>query len=261
VVILAIASRAGADPEPRTIDSKPFRDHLEVLRDDRGGIYVVLRDGDSQRAWYGTGKALYEQVIIGSSSDGSTGSWELNIYAPRVSGIRPATLGRGADGSYSRYCSPDHDETSQLKLTLVPADQAKHVLERSTLMTSALIRRPRLLARDETGVYYYVDELRQMYGEGGQRLFVGKKGAMQKLALTDIATDTAGEIYSTKAGDLRMTLPDQDASGSASSKPTIVWVQGDKRTPLVLLDFDLNKPLIYRSLGVYTFVGTVCDDI
>jgi hypothetical protein len=40
-----------------------------------------------------------------------------------------------------------------------------------------------------------------------------------------------------------------------------VWAQGDKRTPLVLLDLDQNKPLIYRSLGVYTFVGTVCDDI
>jgi hypothetical protein len=257
-VVLALAASASAEPEPKPIDSKPFRDKLAVLRDEHGGIYAVLRDGDTQRAWYGNGKSLYEQIVVGSSSDGTDGSWELDFYVPRVSGVRPGTIHHNADGSFMRYCAPD-TAGSELKLTLVPGDQAKHLLERSTLMTSALVRKPHLLARDETGVYYYVDELRKLYGEGGFRVFVGKKGGMRQLPLTDIATDTAGEIFATKSGDIRLVYEHDDPNGNA--KPTIAWVQGEKRTTLVRLDLDANAPVIYRGLGVYPFVGTICDDL
>jgi hypothetical protein len=257
VVVLAVATSASAEPEPKVIDSKPFRDKLVVLRDEHGGIYAV--DRESEKAWYGTGKSLYEQVVQGSSSDGSDGSWELDIWVPRVSGFRPGTIRHNADGSFMRYCSPDATPGTELKLTLVPADQAKHLLERSQLMTMALVRQAHLLARDETGVYYYVDEFRRQYGEGGYRVFVGKKGAMRQLPLTDIATDTAGEIFATKSGDIRLVFNRDDQSGD--SKPMIAWVQGEKRTALVMLDLQANLPVIYRGLGVYPFVGTICDDL
>jgi len=71
-------------------------------------------------------------------------------------------------------------------------------------MTSAIVRVPHVFARDDAGVYYYVDRIAKVYGGKGFRVFVGKKGAMKQLALTDVASDSEGDVFSTKTGDLRL---------------------------------------------------------
>jgi hypothetical protein len=133
-------------------------------------------------------------------------------------------------------------------------DKAKAVLDKSTFMTSAMIRKPRMLARDDAGVYYYVDEIRTQYGGKGYRVFVGKKSAMKELPLTDIATDAAGDVFSTKTGDLRLVR-------RSDVKDSALWVHGEKRTELFMLDTDANSAVIYKDFGIYGFVGTVCDDM
>ena len=46
-------------------------------------------------------------------------------------------------------------------------------------------------------------------------MFVGKKGAMKQLPLTDVASDTAGEVFATKTGDLRLVaIAERDADAS-----------------------------------------------
>jgi hypothetical protein len=122
-------------------------------------------------------------------------------------------------------------------------------------MTTALIRRPYMLARDDSGVYYYVDVIRDQYGGNGYRVFVGKKGAMKQKPLTDIAKDTAGDVFATKTGDLRIV---RDVT---ENKTEIAWVKGGKRSPLVVLDTDANEPLIFKQLGVYAFTGNICDTL
>jgi hypothetical protein len=251
--MVATLSSAAADPKPKPVDIKPFRDQLVVLTDGDGGTYVV-QPGSDGRAFYGTGgksKNFYEQIIYGRSSDGSAGSWDLSIWAPRVPNLQPGSIGKKADGTYFRYCGQDNTTT----LTQVTGDKAKAVLDKSAFFTSAIIRRPYLLARDDGGIYYYVDVIRKDYGGKGFRVFVGKKGAMKQKPLTDIASDTAGDVFATKTGDLRMV---RDAEKDSS---TVTWVKGEKRVTLRVLDTDANSVLIFKDLGVYGFVGTICDNL
>jgi hypothetical protein len=136
----------------------------------------------------------------------------------------------------------------------VPDDKAKPILDKAQFMSTAFIRRPHLLARDDSGVYYYVDVIRKEYGGKGYRVFVGKKGAMKQRPLTDIATDSAGDVFATKTGDLRMV------KDNTEGKQTITWVKGEKRIQLSFLDTDVNSQLIFKDLGVYSFTGSICEN-
>ena len=250
VGVLAIAGIASADPKPKPVDIKPIRDKLIVLTDAEGGTYVAM-PGKDARLWYGApkSKALYEQIVISRSENQGEGTWDLGVWAPRVPNIQPGAILRKADGTFERYCGGDHT----LALTPASADQSKTILDKSQFLTTAMIRRPHMLARDDAGIYYYVDVIRDQYGGKGYRVFVGKKGAMKQRPLTDIATDTAGDVFGTKTGDLRIVRD--------SDKDTITWVKGDKRTTLSRLDTDASSVLIFRDLGVYTFIGSICESV
>jgi hypothetical protein len=113
-----------------------------------------------------------------------------------------------------------------------------------------------MLARDDRGTYYYVDRLKKALGGKSFRVFVGKKGAMKQVPLTDVATDSAGEVFATKTGDLRL---DHNVNNNSDQKAG--WIRGEKRTELITLDVDVNSPLIYSDLGIYPFLGTICDNV
>ena len=244
------ASAAVADPAPKPVDIKAQKSQGVVLQDPQGGIYVVFR-GDDPKVFYGpNAKSVYEQIIVGSSSDGD-GGWEFNTWAPRVpDGPHLGSIEHKKDGTYKKDCRGKDD----LTLTEVGPDKARMVLDKTAFLTMATIRVPHLLARDDSGVYYYVDRIAKQYGGKGYRVFVGRKGAMKQLPLTDVASDSAGDVFSTKSGDLRLV------TNSESSKQTMTWVKGEKRTELVFLDTDLNSVVIFKDLGLYTFLGTLCDN-
>jgi len=250
-VLLLASLTAAAEPKPKAVDIKAFRDQLVVLTDADGGLYVVL-PGKDGRLWYGTAKTkkLYEQIVTGRFVDGKAGAWDLSVWAPRVPNIQPGSVGRNQDGNFFRFCGTDKITT----LTQVTGDKATAVIDKASFLSTAMIRRPHLLARDDSGVYYYVDIIRNEYGGKGHRVFVGKKGAMKQRPLTDVATDTAGDVYATKTGDLRIV---RDATGD---KDAITWVKGEKRTQLFNLDTDANSVLIYKELGIYTFTGNICEN-
>lgn len=248
ITAMAGAGAAGADPQPKRVDLAALRDQAVVLVDGDGGSYIVIRGGKETRVFYGAGpgKPLHEQVITSRSQNGD--AWSIGVWAPRVAETRPGTIERAADGSYQKTCDGKDDH----QLTQVTGDKARVVLEKSSILTSALIRRPHVLARDDGGTYYYVDALTRQYGGKGYRVFVGKKGSMKELPLTDVASDTAGDVFATKTGDLRLVT---------SPTKTATWVRGGKRTELIALDLDVNSPLIFRDLGLYKFLGTICDNI
>jgi hypothetical protein len=247
-VVALVASDAVADPKPTAVDIKPFRDQLIVLQDAQGGTYAVLPPGGDARVFYGNGKTLYEQVVVTRSSNGETGQWDVGLWAPRVPNVQPGIVQHKADGTWHRYCG-DED----LELTQRTGDKAKQILDKSAFMTSAMVRIPRFLARDDAGIYYYVDEIRKAYGGKGYRVFVGKKGAMKEMPLTDVALDAAGDVFATKTGDLRLV---KDAGAREAT-----WVRGEKQTKLHTLDTDVSSPLIFSELGVYTFIGTICENL
>jgi hypothetical protein len=245
-----IASTALAEPKPKAVDIKSFRDKLVVLQDADGGTYVVL-PGEGARVWYGLPKKpLYEQLVQGRSTDGD--KWDISVFAPRVSKFQPGSVQFKGSGDYIRWCG----DSSQTPLTQLSSDKAKTVLDKSSFMSSAMIRRPYLLARDDSGVYYYVDVIRDEYGGNGFRVMVGKKGALKQKPLTDIASDSAGDIFSTKTGDLRFVK-----SVDEDKKTTTYWVKGSKKIELVSLDIEQNERMIYKDLGVYTFIGSLCENL
>jgi hypothetical protein len=254
IVMLACLSGAAlaGDPKPTPVDIKAFRDKLVIYEDSQGGLYVVDPIGDDTRIWYGNdGKAVYEQTIISRSSNGETGAWSIGVWAPRLSGLTPALVARSDDGTFQRWC-----DNESIPLKVVAADRVKQLLGKLTFSSSAIVRRAHLFARDDRAVYYYVDMLSKKHGGAGYRLFAGKKGAMKELALVDVASDSGGEVYSTKTGDMRFVIDKDD-----HAKDLAYWVKGDKKQQLVLLDVDTNSHVIWRELGIYGFLGTPCDEL
>jgi len=246
------ATTAAADPTPKPVDIKALKAKPIVLQDAQGGTYVVFRETDEAKVFFGpNAKAVYEQVIIGSSSDGE-GRWEYNTWAPRVpEGPHLGSLEHKKYGTFLKSCRGKDD----MGLSELTGDKARAVLGKAQFPTMGIIRVPHLLARDDSGVYYYVDRLAKIYGGKGYRVFVGKKGAMKQLPLTDVASDSAGDVFSTKSGDLRLVR------NSDNNKETMTWVKGEKRTELVFLDTDINSVVIFKDLGLYTFLGTLCDNV
>lgn len=252
--VLLLAAGVHADPTPRPADIADYKDTLIVLEDAEGGIYAVSNERTAAHVFYGPGKAkvLYEQILEGSRGrDGS--AWSIAIHAPRMAYPFMGTLARRKDGTYFRACG--HDLFAEL--TVVTGDRAKAILDKWKFLTSTMIRRPYLLARDDRGVYYYVDVLRDLYGGNGHRVFVGKKGALKQKALTDVTTDSAGDVFSTKSGDLRLVR----TFGEQQEKPTAQWIRGEKKQELIYLDTYMNQPLIYRELGLYRIPYTICGNL
>lgn len=247
VALVLLAGVASADPKPATVDIKPFRDKLIVLQDAGGGTYVVSYTRDEQRLYYGSGKTLYQQIVIGTSANED--AWDVHVLAPRVEEARNASIVDKQDHTYSLFCG-----MHETGLTQLTGDKAKGVLDKYAFMTSAMVRAPHLIARDDHGVYYYVDKLRSQYGGKGYRVFVGRKGAMKELPLVDIATDSAGQVFATKTGELRLS-----ARAKEEDKTEAFWSRGDKKESLIVLDEFQNSAVIFSELGVYTFTGTVCE--
>lgn len=241
-----------AEPKPMPVDIKPLKDKLQVWQDGKGGIYVIAwsTDSGSTRAFYGpSGKQLYEQRMPHVSRNGD--QWSVTVDAPRIAEMRPGYIQRNEDGTVHKMC----DQKEDMVLTELTGDKAKAVIDKAQFLTTGLMYTSVLLARDKTGTYYYVDKLIQQYGGKGYRVFIGKRGAMKLTPLADVAADSGGEVFATKNGELRLV----HSGGQPSSAE---WGRGSAPpVELTVLNTDVNSPLIYSDLGIYTFLGTICDNI
>jgi hypothetical protein len=126
------------------------------------------------------------------------------------------------------------------------------VFQRATFLPPLWQRQAHLLARDDDGTYWLVDRYREEFGGKGYRVFSGQKGTMKELSMTNVVSDSAGEIYKTKSGDLKIVT--ESGTGKA------YWKKGAEKTELITLDLWANRYLIYRELGIYGRLGVVCDD-
>lgn len=251
LLLLAGSAHADVKNKHKPIDIKPMIEKLDVYKDDVGNYLVTpkpLAIKDDQEKWvfYGTGKSLYQQRIIGSGISNDEYSWA--IWSPRVKGLAQASVVNNMKGAVV-VCKTG-DENHQKLVPLAP-DQAKAVLTKATFYPPLWERSAHFLARDDDGVYFYVDIRREEYGGKGHRVFMGKKGSMKELSMTNIVSDSAGEIYSTKSGELKVVA---GADGKA------YWKKGGKKVELVTLEPARNRYVIYRDLGIYGTLGVVCDE-
>ena len=257
LIVVGLAGTATAEPTPKPVDIKPYKDKLVILEDADGGFYAVTYEKDDEpHIFYGTSaKVLHEQLLEGARSRNGDVAWSVAVKAPRTAYPFMAQIERKPDGSYQRTCG----DKITAGLTEITGDKAKDIRDKSQFLTTTMMRRPYLLARDDRGVYYYVDELREVYGGSGHRVFVGKKGALKQMALTDVTSDSAGDVFATKGGDLRLvrTYDDKDTE----KKPVAQWIRGEKKTELIYLDLYMNQTLIWRDFGLYKIPSTICGNI
>ena len=244
--VLCIASAAAADNKPDKIDIAPILDKVDVYRDDLGSYYVLPRDGafakgddGDKNIFYGNGKVLYRQRVMLS------GKRHWTLWAPRAIGL---------NGGYIDLekphitCRVQDAKPGSHALTALGADEARALLQSAKIFEPLHQRVSRLLARDDEGTYYYVDEL--LTGNG-YRVFAGQKGAMKELPVTNIVHDSAGDIFGTKSGVIKVSAKDS----------TTFWIKNGKKTELTNVDVMKDHYLIYRELGIYGELGSVCEDL
>jgi hypothetical protein len=246
------AKRATPAPPPEAsapvIDVATVKDKLELLGDGKRH-YVALvpfDDGGWKHVYSGDGKTFHALRVLGSGAVGRE-TFDLTFWEPRVKARHQAGLEfRG--GKYEVQC-----DTRKTALQALPRGEADALIAAATFHQPLWRFRAFALARDDHGTYYYVDRQREPEDSFSFRLFSGPRGALKPLKMVNVVSDSEGQIFSTRTGDLRLVLDRKEAA----------WVKGKARTTLVPLPIEDNAQLIYTDLGAYTGqrLGTPCDDL
>ncbi len=232
--------------EDESADISAVKDKLEVYTDGEGGYYIGV-PGESEHLYYGDGKTMYRQRVGSGGRNGT--QWSMRMWSPRVNGVADLVVDSGK-GTMS--CGKDDFEITQIDPT-----EAQKIIAKAVFRKPLWKRQAHSLFRDDRGTYYYVDRMQDELGGKSFRLFAGSKGALKELALTNIVSDSEGQIFSSKKGELRFVQDNitdfRDVKAS--------WIKGEKRTDLTTVPIDMNVPLIYGELGVYEgTLGTPCDE-
>jgi hypothetical protein len=252
VASLSFAAVAHAEPPAAndTVDISDVKDKLKVFSDGKGHMMALIPFGGSafDHLYYSPdgGKTFWAQRVTGGGSAG-TESFDRLIWEPRVKNRSDASF-EFRNGKYTQHC-----DSRQTEFKPVPSDEEKKILSSAKFMKPRWKRRAYALARDNTGNYFYVDKLREPEDNKNFRLYSGPKGAMKLQQMTNVVSDSGGDIFATKKGELRLVL----------NKGDTIWMQGKKQSKLMFLPIEDNAQVIYNELGVYAGekLGTPCDDL
>lgn len=236
---------AGTEADAPKVDVSAYREHMVVLHDGAGHYLVTVPvSGHYTTLFYGDGKTFHEQRTFGGSLDRSSQSASVSFWEPRVDHY--ARVEQVA-GKWRVQCGK-----RKTALTPLATEEMKKLLDEAAFLAPSWKHQAYALARDDRGNYYYVDRLRDEHGGKGFRLWFGPKGAMKRLKMTNIVSDSEGDIFATRRGELRFIL----------SKNSSTWVRGKKRKDLVNVPVRDNLRLVYAELGVYLGdLGTPCDQL
>lgn len=246
----AATAKTKAEPPPPEdlVDVSSVKDKLQVATDGKGH-YAVFVPAQGDWFFWGDGADVWKQRVGGSSSeDGGKVSFDFTFWEPRVGYDRWKASFGYKDKKHVMLC-----EDRKTELTLLKGAEAKAILDAVRFRGTRWRHQAYALARDSKGSYYYVDKQREPEGNKLFRVWTGQKGAMKAAKMKNIVSDSQGDIFITKNGELRLVL----------DKGEQTWVKGKKSTKLVSLPVEDNVVLIYSELGVYAgqSLGTPCDDI
>ena len=225
------------------------RDYLVLLSDGKNHYVAVLPfSREEHRLFYsGDGKTFHDVHV--STSGSEEGKFDYVFDDPRyyLHFTQMSSL-EWNQGVYQVTCG-----TRTVPLAAVPRADAKPLVDRAAFLPSPRERAAYALVRDQSGSYYYVDHGREPRTEKSFRLFAGPKGNLKQLKMTNVVSDSEGDIFATRTGSLRLVLDKKES----------LWVDRGKPTKLTLLPIDDNLALIYNDLGVYAGarLGTLCDDL
>ncbi len=234
------------EPAARVSDDELAR--LGVWEDGSGNYVALNPDELTDTFFAGTARKLHAVRSSGGHVDGTRHTGAKSFWDPRV----------GRRGEF-RW-SPEGGIltcTSEVPFKRLPAMDARRLLGRAELLAPRWRRIPHLLARDDQGVYFFVDGRRGADGDEAEppdyRLYVGRKGAMAFVELQDALKDSAGYVLVTSGGRL--------VARQQGRKYAVEWATATARIALTWLDPGDQGPLVYRELGVYAgqALGTPCD--
>lgn len=242
-------------PEPAADESVPDRAQVKLATDgkqhyfawwfkepEKGGIPEGV-------AWSADGKSFYRLQTYSGSAEGSK-SFGVLYWEPRLTGNSGFEM---KDGKFEATCGE-----KKIAFSPVAPDQTKTVLAGATFRKMRWTRKPYALSRDEKGQYYFVDHYRDPDDRSSRkdyRLFVGPRGQLKEQKMTNVVSDSEGDIFATKTGDFRLVLNKEKQKVSK-------WVSSGKETQLTIVPVDDNVQVIYNDLGVYdrAKLGTACDE-
>jgi len=232
-----------------TVDIAPFKEKLRVFTDGKGHYMAfmpfTISDSpiDGGYVFYGDGKTMWQQRRIGGGRSGKE-SFDFRLWEPRGGAADVAYRAK----EYSMTC-----ESRKTVLTKLPAEEATKIIESASFRPPKWQKRAFALARDNKGIYYYVDNDREPEDSRNFRVFKGPKGGLKAQRMLNIVMDANGTIFETKEGRLRLIL----------DKGEQAWISGKSQVKLTPLDIGDNRKLIYQELGVYAgeLYGTPCDDL
>lgn len=266
LTLAAPPAAPGVNDAPAKYEDDAVKGRLKLVTDGKQH-YVAFDAANGYRGpmFYGDGKTFH---LLRSSGGGTSGpdQFTTSLWDPRIDWKDHGYASfEWKEGKYQVSCPPKVTE-----LKVVPADEAKKLLDGAQLFQARWTRRPHKLARDDKGNYYFVDCAREDQARGGARcerdwrLYVGQRGKMKLQQMTNIVHDSEGEIFSTKTGELRLVLTDDAATGAAAAKDSgLKWVAGKVSSPLINVPVEANGRMIYTDLGIYDRerLGTPCDDM
>ena len=232
---------------PPDVDVTEARAKLKLLTDGKKHYIALVPFGSAfEDTFYGDGKVFYQMRIVGGGSSG-TESFDRVFWDPRITARYKSSIDF-KDGKYKVRC-----EDRETALTLVADDEAKGIIDAAKFVKPRWNRRAYALARDDRGTYYFVDKIREPESSKDFRLFAGPRGDVKPQKMVNVVSDSGGDIFATKNGELRLVLNKGDAR----------WIAGKADTKLVALPVEDNAVLIYLELGAYTGerLGTPCDDL
>jgi hypothetical protein len=253
VILLCASGCAAAHADATTeadeaVDVSADKPKMALLTDGKKHYIAIVPFAEDAFAgfFYGDGKTLHQQRVFGGGSVGHE-SFDKVFWDPRAHAPYQASFDF-KDKKYELTC-----QTRKTEFKPVADAEAKTLLDAAKFYKPLWKRQAYALARDNTGKYYYVDRAREPEGNKNFRLYVGAKGSMKLQKMTNVVSDSAGDIFATKTGELRLILNQNES----------LWQVKGKPTKLISLPLDENRVMIYSELGVYTGerLGTPCDDL
>ncbi|MCL2625394.1 MAG: hypothetical protein FWD46_01070 [Cystobacterineae bacterium] len=241
--------------------TETFRSKLLLLTDGKGHYLALSRAEEKPTqlpAFWGDGKIFFRQEAwegsqeyLKEKEDGAYVfvTFDITFWEPRTQWGENAIMKTREDGVYV-MCGRGR----KIPLQLVPAEEAKAIVESAEFYERRFRRTPHLIVRDDKGVYYYVDKS-SLEGEKDFQFFIGQRGRFKKAKLQNIVQDSGGEVFATPNGSLRMVI----------GKSEVYWVQGKKRQQLIKIAVapNIDLPFVWNDLGMYANkkMDTPCDDI
>jgi hypothetical protein len=243
-LLLFFATAPRAEPHP--IDVSEFEKDLIVLKGPQGHYMVTSLERMRWRTFWGSSETVYQLTGQQMDEKGEPGSYTMvysYFFDARITGSFKL---KWQEGTWSLHCSEQ-----DVELREIPQQEAAEVLDKVEFRSRYFARNPILLARDEYGTYYLVDE--DLYDDSPENLHVysGWMGNMVKSKMHLVARDTEGSIFSTRSGDRRLIMDEE----------MYRYVEDEVSRPLRKIPVNNNRPFIHGDLGVYADMkrGTPCD--